>query len=457
LFKNADIHYQAAARVRGSTLCSYLIGLAAVRRGLDVSYETYLGDTAKAFFRSRPDLTGAYLKIGDGRHTLFFDRSRGEKSMAVTNNAAVSKSHAKKLFQHKGISTPAGREFSRKSVAAAQKFFAGFAQAKFIMKPVDGSLGRGVILGLSLEEVIKNLETKDVPWIVEEMISGPEYRVYVVDNTAVASFERVAPHVVGDGKRTIQQLIDARNQSWAGTPYNAAPAIIDTRDAATLLSKMGRSLAEKPRYLESVALDARKFAHGRDIKDVTDTIPAEVTKEAVRALQAIGLPNGGVDVLFDEDRKCPYVLEVNPRAYIGGHTFPTIGLGQGLAVPNAILDYYFPTSKANKRHNNFALDFGAIQTALASCAIERISPLVPKDEWILRHVPLNCSCDQAQRVVDMLRLVTIHVNWWRRTDGDNRIDAYFLKPGLEGFHKTVKGSKTAVVTREVDQLICGAP
>lgn len=421
-----------------------------------MSYETYLGDSSKAFFRSRPDLTGAYLKIGDGRHTMFFDRSRGEKSLTASNNAAVSKSHAKKLFQHKGISTPAGREFSKKSVAAAQKFFATSDQAKFIMKPVHGSLGRGVILGLSPEEVIKNLEARDVPWIVEEMIIGPEFRVFVVDNIPVASFERIAPHVIGDGKRTIQELIDARNQSWTGAPYNAGLAIIDTLDAATFLSKAGRSLAEKPRYLESVALDVRKFAHGRDIKDVTDTIPAEVTKEAVRALQAIGLPNGGVDVLFDEDRKCHYVLEVNPRAYIGGHTFPTIGLGQGLAVPNAILDYYFPSSKTNKRHSNFALDFGAIQTALASCAIERISPLVPKDSWILRPISLTCSCEEAKRIVDMLRLVTIHVNWWRKSNGDNQIDAYFLKPGLEGFHKTVKRSRTAVVTREVDLQICSA-
>jgi D-alanine-D-alanine ligase-like ATP-grasp enzyme len=456
LFKNTDIHYQAAASVRGSTLCSYLIGLAAVRRGLDVSYETYLGDASKAFFRSRPDFTGAYLKIGDGRHTLFFDRSRGEKSMAVTNNTAVSKSHAKTLLQHRGISTPAGRDFSKKSVAAAQKFLAGSARAKFIMKPVDGSLGRGVILGLSPEEIIKTLQKKDTPWIVEEMISGPEYRVYVVDNSAVAAFERIAPYVVGDGVRTIEQLIDARNHSMSANPHSAK-STVDTLAATRFLATAGRNLGDKLKYLEQASLDARKFAPGRDIKDVTNTIPAAVTTEAVKALRALGLPNGGVDVLYDSNDNRPYVLEVNPRAHIGGHSFPTIGDGQGLAVPDAILDYYFPTSKANKRHNNFGLDFAAIQTALASCAIERISPLAPKDEWILRHVPLNCSCDQAQRVVDMLRLVTIHVNWWQRTDGDNRIDAYFLKPGLEGFHKTVKGSRTAVVTREVDQLICSAP
>jgi len=456
MFDKADIHYHTAARVQDAALCSYLIGLAAVRRSLDVSYETYLGDSSKSFFRSRPDLTGGYLRVGDGKRTFFFDRSRGEKSFSIDSNAATSKSRSKILFQSKGISTPSGREFSKKSVNGALKFFEKSMQSKFIMKPVSGSLGKGVVLGLTADEVIKRLQSSDQPWIVEEMIFGQEYRVFVVDRIAVASFERIAPCVVGDGMMTIQQLIDARNKSMSINPHSSK-STVDVLAALSFLVAAGRDLGDKPKYLEQVSLDIRKFAPGRDIKDVTYTIPNVVAAEAVKALNATGLPNGGVDVLYDSDRNRPYVLEVNARAHIGGHSFATIGVGQGLAVPDAILDHYFPASRANRRHNNFALDFAAIQNALASCAVERISPVVPKEEWIVRSVPLICGLGEAQHVVNMLNLVTIHVNWWRRIEGDNRIDAYFLKPGLEGFKKTVKGSRTAVVTRDVDRLICNAP
>jgi D-alanine-D-alanine ligase-like ATP-grasp enzyme len=455
MLDKTDIHYQTAANIPFSLQSSYLLGLAAVRRGLNVSYETYLGDASKSFFRIRPDFTGGYLRIGDGERTYFFDRSRGEKSFTVDSNASRFKGHAKKIFQSKGVSTPQGREFSAKSIGAAQKFLEKTAQSKFIVKPASGSLGKGVVLGLSAEEAIKLISDSNMPMIVEEMIVGPEYRVYVVGETAVGTFERIAPKVVGDGMRTVQQLIDARNQLMIGSPLSEKSSV-DLLSAMGFLARSGLSLDDKPKYLEHITLDDRKFGPGRDGKDVTGSVPEAVTAEAVKAVQAIGLPNAGVDVCFDSERQCAYVLEVNARAHIGWHSFPTLGDGQGLAVPDAILDFYFPASKTRKRYENFALDFEAIQCAMATGAVERVSPITPKDSWILRHVPLSCSIEEAERIVNMLRLVTIHVNWWRKSDGDNQIDAYFLKPGLEGFLKTVRASKTAVVTREVDRLICSA-
>lgn len=452
MLDKADIHYQMAADIAPALQSSYLIGLAAIRRGLDVSYETYLGDASKSFLRSRPDFTGGYLRISDGHSTYFFDRSRGEKSFAVANNVSVAKDRAKKLFQSKGVPTPTGREFSKKSIGAAKSFLEKTAQSKFIIKPVSGSLGKGVVLGLSAEEVMKHISDSNMPMIIEEMIVGPEYRVYVVGDIAVGTLERTAPQVIGDGVRTIQQLIDSRNHLRDGTPFHQNT--VDPLSAMSFLARSGRNLDDKPKYLEPVALDDRKFAPGYDIKDVTGTVPEPVTAAAVKAVQVIGLPNGGVDVCFDSQHKCAYVLEVNPRAYIRSHSFPTLGEGQGLSVPDAILDYYFPASMTKKQYDNFALDFDAIQSALATSAVERVSPITPKDNWILRHLPLTCSRDEAERIVNMLRLVTIHVNWWRRVDGDNKIDAFFLKPGLEGFRKTARQSKTAVVTREVDRLIC---
>jgi hypothetical protein len=106
MLDKADIHYKTAAAIPGSLQSSYLIGLAAVRRGLNVSYETYLGDASKSFFRTRPDFTGGYLRIGDGERTYFFDRSRGEKSFAVANNASHFKGHAKKSSKAREFRPP---------------------------------------------------------------------------------------------------------------------------------------------------------------------------------------------------------------------------------------------------------------------------------------------------------------------------------------------------------------
>ena len=47
--------------------------------------------------------------------------------------------------------------------------------------------------------------------VVESFITGKDYRILVVNNQVVAVAERVPAHVVGDGKHTVQELIDITN------------------------------------------------------------------------------------------------------------------------------------------------------------------------------------------------------------------------------------------------------
>ncbi|MEG7657944.1 cyanophycin synthetase, partial [Listeria monocytogenes] len=47
--------------------------------------------------------------------------------------------------------------------------------------------------------------------VVERFATGRDHRVLVVDGRVVACAERVPAHVVGDGERTVRELIEVEN------------------------------------------------------------------------------------------------------------------------------------------------------------------------------------------------------------------------------------------------------
>lgn len=429
----------------------YLIALAAVRRGLTVSFETFIGDQSKSFLGTAPNFTGRYLSVSDGKRTVFFDGTRGQDSHTKENNLAVKKYDAKKIFSAKGIRTPESIILEENQAELIERFLSESISTHFVLKPEAGSLGKGVVVGISREDLLSECGKRKGTWIIEEMIEGSEYRVYVCKNKAVAAFQRHAPQVVGDGISSVKALIERKNDSTSrgGTSYN----LIDSNQCDIYLRSNGRSLNYKPRFLEAVLLSEKNFSSGREATDATETVPEVVKEEAIRAVSAVGLPNAGVDVLYCKERKLPYVLEVNPRANIQYHTFPSRGRGRGLSVPDSILNVYFPKRREAERFPNFPVDFMGITDALSSGLFRRVELVSPKADWICKAVKLPCSKNEALKIVEMLKLVCIFVNWHHRANGDNRIDAFFLKRGYKGFQETVRSNSISVVSKEVDRQL----
>ena len=432
-------------------LSRYLIALAAVRRGYTVCFETFVSSETKSFFGSKPNYTGRYLSVSDGRRTVYFDGTRGQDSFAQSNNVATNKDESGRIFHAKGVRTPRSIVVWPSEIDKLSDFLRDSVAERFIMKPSAGSLGQGVEINLSHQDVFDGLIGKTGKWIIQEMIRGDEYRVFVCKNKAIATFQRHAPQVVGDGISSVKTLIDRKNESTSrgGTSYN----LIDSNQCGIYLRSNGRSLNDIPRFLERVLLSEKNFSSGLEATDATETVPEVVKDEAIRAVSAVGLPNAGVDVLYCKERKLPYVLEVNPRANIQYHTFPSRGRGQGLSVPDSILDTYFPKRREAARVPNFPVDFVGITDALSSGLFRRVELVSPKDDWICKTVKLPCSKDEALKIVEMLKLVCIFVNWHHRANGDNRIDAFFLKRGYKGFQETVRSNSISVVNKEVDRQL----
>ena len=84
-----------------------------------------------------------------------------------------------------------------------------------VIKPIDGNHGRGITTNIQNWEQALNAfhlaKKVSTSVIVEQYITGEDYRILVINHKLVAAARRLPAQVKGDGKSTVQQLIDQTN------------------------------------------------------------------------------------------------------------------------------------------------------------------------------------------------------------------------------------------------------
>src|SRR5690606_8264676 len=83
-----------------------------------------------------------------------------------------------------------------------------------ILKPCGGSKGRGFSGCLMDEEALRRAWAEAAHFgglLVEKFVVGRDYRLLVVNGRMIAAAERIGARVVGDGVRTLDELIGAVN------------------------------------------------------------------------------------------------------------------------------------------------------------------------------------------------------------------------------------------------------
>ena len=77
---------------------------------------------------------------------------------------------------------------------------------------------------------------EDTAVLVEEFISGTEYRFFILDGRCEAVLLRVAANVVGDGKHTIRELVAQKNANpLRGRDHRSPLEIIALGDIEQLM------------------------------------------------------------------------------------------------------------------------------------------------------------------------------------------------------------------------------
>src|SRR5699024_5273609 len=78
--------------------------------------------------------------------------------------------------------------------------------------------------------------------IVERYFEGDDIRLYVVKDQVVAAVRRIPAKVTGDGKKTIDKLIDIKNKSRIMNPYLNARKIKKNKENRKILNKKDEEL-----------------------------------------------------------------------------------------------------------------------------------------------------------------------------------------------------------------------
>lgn len=224
------------------------------------------------------------------------------------------------------------------------------------VKPVVGHKGIGVTAAVHTEAdlmfafdraVEAHPEDSPIRVIVEKSISGSDFRLLCVDGKFVAATERQPAAVVGDGRSTIDELIERENAKpeRRDTPTSALGKIV--RDQA-----MERYLHEQHLSLDSV-LDVGEQIYLRKVAnlssggvsiDATSRVHLDNIILAQDIAQHFDLVCLGIDVLArDISRSWKEgdfgIVEINSAPGIYMHLCPAVG--DRINVSDRILETFF--------------------------------------------------------------------------------------------------------------------
>lgn len=281
-------------------------------------------------------------QLGYGRCLNIIHRGYTSKTSMLATKITTNKFIAAHLLRQASLPVP--KHLVVKDIKSAKKAIE-IIKFPIVIKP------NGTDKGLGVTANINNEHQADVAWskaagygpvLIEEMIDGFDHRLHVINGVCRYVTRRVPPHVLGDGKASIVELInnyvDDRASHAIYKNFKSAkaddPVVIET-------------LATQGYKLESV-LEKGKLLYLRSNANVsTGGFADEVTKNchpdnillAEKAARIVGLDNAGVDFITTDisvswKESSGKITEVNPTPAFG---LPT-------AYP-ALIDYLYPNNE----------------------------------------------------------------------------------------------------------------
>ncbi|WKB54062.1 cyanophycin synthetase [Eleftheria terrae] len=287
---------------------------------------------------------GSLVQFGWGSKQRRIQAAEMDRTSAIAESIAQDKELTKKLLLAAGVPVPLGRPVSDADDAWAAAQEIGLP---VVVKPRDGNQGKGVTVNIETREHLQRAYeaaceiSSDV--MVERFIPGHDFRLLVVGDKLVAAARRDPPHVIGDGRRTIAELVDEVNRDpRRGDGHATSLTRMRIDDIArTRLAAQGYTPESVPPKGKRVVLrNNANLSTGGTATDVTDDVHPEVAARAVAAAQMIGLDICGVDVVCETVHK-PLeaqhggVVEVNAAPGLRMHLSPSYGKGR--AVGEAIV------------------------------------------------------------------------------------------------------------------------
>lgn len=212
-----------------------------------------------------------------------------------------------------------------------------------VVKPANGSLSAHVTYPIqdsaTLRQAIQIAQKFQPRFIVERWIKGELYRVSVLGQERLFVCRKEAPHVIGDGQRTIEELIQQKNaEPERRDELNTTlHPILRSEALMTTLKKADYNLDSILTINQRLTLHNKAIlSAGCDIIDCTDEIHPETRALFLRMAQSLIGDIVGIDYITP-DISASYtthtstILELNSRPYLDMHQYPSTGKARPVA------------------------------------------------------------------------------------------------------------------------------
>lgn len=291
----------------------------------------------------------SYVQLGQGVYQRRIQATMMDNTSALGVEIASDKAQTKSLLYSMGIPVAKGIVVNNEeeSLKAAQEI--GYP---LVVKPLSGNHGRGITANISTpEELIiafKIASNISNTCILEKHLCGFDFRILVIDGKFVAAARREPAFITGNGRDSIQKLIEEVNKDperGIGHEKNLTIIKID------YMTK--RLLDFQNLTLESILCEGEKvyvkstanISTGGTSEDVTDSIHPLNRLMAERISKIIGLNVIGIDIIADSleaplKNEFSGVIEVNAAPGFRMHLKPS--KGKDINVASHIIDMLFP-------------------------------------------------------------------------------------------------------------------
>lgn len=291
--------------------------------------------------------TGLVFTVGSPEKTIAF--GAGRCSFFPQNTATAATLAADKYFTHiiaghAGIATLGGQYFFLHDRHRADRppghersdalRYLDTLGGQAFVKPLTGSRGdfaQAIGDALSLSRYLDAVARHHDAILMQPIVAGDEYRIFVLDDDIVYSARKTPPSIVGDGKRSIRALLAAHEDALRARGVSSAGAVsadddgfdvvLPVGERRTIRGRMNRS-AGGTMVLQSPPAEAAAFALAR------------------RAAKALGLRAAAVDIFTDIDGIADdmRIIEVNAN--------PSIRFLEDCGRPDLILQIWRHTFSA---------------------------------------------------------------------------------------------------------------
>ncbi|MCW3077747.1 MAG: hypothetical protein JWO32_2356 [Bacteroidetes bacterium] len=339
------------------------VNLQEIKRGLkDLHRKLQMGPSTQAIVDaavkrgiSFKKIPGGLIMLGQGKYQKRIAASIIESTGNISVDIAGDKELTKQLLDRALIPIPRGYSITREESLKEISEDLGYP---LVTKPLNGHQGKGITSDITKFETLvagfKDAQKHSRTVIVEKHIKGDDYRFLVIGYKLVAVAKRTPAAVTGDGRSTIEELVNIVNSDpKRGDGHGSVLTKIIVDDSVhSLLHSKQLNLYSIPKEGETVYLkDTANLSTGGTAIDVTDEVHPENILLAERAARIIGLDICGIDIMAPDVstslmQNGGAVLEVNAAPGLRMHIAPSYGTPRNVGEP--IIDLLFPKDTPSK-------------------------------------------------------------------------------------------------------------